>query len=383
MKFVLFCHSLVSDWNHGNAHFLRGVCSELDARGHAVEVYEPADGWSLRNLLKDQGPTAIRAFHDAYPRLRSHVYELATLDLDRVLDGADVVIVHEWTDPELVRRVGRHVAGSRCLALFHDTHHRVVSAPESLARLDLRHYSGVLAFGEVIRRQYLERSWAQNAWTWHEAADIRRFHPRPRLAEAGDLVWIGNWGDDERSGELQEFLLEPVAALNLNARIYGVRYPDDARRRLEASGVDYGGWLANHRAPEIYAQFGCTVHVPRRAYSRLLPGIPTIRIFEALACGIPLVSAPWDDCEHLFDPGSEYLIARNGAEMCAHLQLLRSDRLLAERLARHGTATILRRHTCAHRVTELLDIVASLGRPESRLPGDPSIKPLQTVNLSS
>ncbi|MGH8174867.1 MAG: glycosyltransferase, partial [Steroidobacter sp.] len=46
MKFVLFYHSLVSDWNHGNAHFLRGVVSELLARGHAVDVYEPENGWS-------------------------------------------------------------------------------------------------------------------------------------------------------------------------------------------------------------------------------------------------------------------------------------------------------------------------------------------------
>jgi len=46
MRVVMFCHSLVSDWNHGNAHFLRGVCAELIARGHSVGVYEPRDAWS-------------------------------------------------------------------------------------------------------------------------------------------------------------------------------------------------------------------------------------------------------------------------------------------------------------------------------------------------
>jgi spore maturation protein CgeB len=50
MKFVLFYHSILSDWNHGNAHFLRGIASELVERGHQVVVYEPADGWSLSNL---------------------------------------------------------------------------------------------------------------------------------------------------------------------------------------------------------------------------------------------------------------------------------------------------------------------------------------------
>ena len=383
MNFVLFCHSLVSDWNHGNAHFLRGVCGELDARGHRVEVHEPANGWSLTNLLQDQGPAAVRGFREAYPRLNSHSYDLRTLDLDLVLDGADVVIVHEWTDPDLVQRIGRTVAGSRCIALFHDTHHRVVSDPGSLAGLDLRHYAGVLAFGEVIRRHYLDKSWIQDAWTWHEAADVRRFHPQPQVTKTGDLVWIGNWGDDERSRELRRYLLEPVAALKLKARVYGVRYPEHVRRQLAAADIEYGGWLANYRAPEVFAQFGCTVHVPRRAYTRLLPGIPTIRMFETLACGIPLVSAPWDDCERLFDAGLDYLVARNGQEMRAHLRMLQADTDFAARLARRGTEVILRRHTCAHRVDELLDIVAVLRRPQPRLPGESLVHPLNTAHLPS
>ena len=52
------------------------------------------------------------------------------------------------------------------------------------------------------------------------------------------------------------------------------------------------------------------MHVPRGPYAEALPGIPTIRVFEALACGIPLVSAPWDDCEGLFQPGRDYLSRR-------------------------------------------------------------------------
>ena len=46
MRIAFFAHSLVSDWNHGNAHFLRGVASELLGRGHDVQVYEQADGYA-------------------------------------------------------------------------------------------------------------------------------------------------------------------------------------------------------------------------------------------------------------------------------------------------------------------------------------------------
>jgi spore maturation protein CgeB len=106
----------------------------------------------------------------------------------------------------------------------------------------------------------------------------------------------------------------------------------------------------------VFARYGVTVHVPRRPYVQALPGIPTIRVFEALACGIPLVSAPWDDCEGLFEPGEDFLVARNGTEMKEQLRAVLHDAELARSLAAHGLRTVLARHTCAHRVDELLAV---------------------------
>lgn len=367
MRIVVFCHSLVSDWNHGNAHFLRGVCSELIARGHEVRVFEPADGWSLRNLLAEHGPAPVEGFARAYPQLRSESYAPDGPDLDVALDGADLVLVHEWSDHALVRRIGLHRrANPHYRLLFHDTHHRAVTDPESMAAYDLRHYDGVLAFGSAIRDLYRARGWCERAWTWHEAADPRVFHPIPGTPPEGDLVWIGNWGDGERSEELHEFLLDPVRDLGLRGRIYGVRYPDHALAALREAGIAYGGWLPNHQAPQVFARHRVTVHVPRRPYVQALPGIPTIRVFEALACGIPLVSAPWDDCEGLFEPGADFLVARHGREMREHLRAVLHEPPLAAALAAHGLRTILARHTCAHRVDELLAIHAELA-PASAL----------------
>ena len=188
-----------------------------------------------------------------------------------------------------------------------------------MARYDLTHYDGVLAFGCVIRDLYLQNGWTRRAWTWHEAADTRVFHPQPVRGRDGDLVWIGNWGDDERTQELHEFLLEPVKTLGLKAKIYGVRYPESALRALADAGIEYGGWLPNFRVPEIFARYRMTVHVPRRPYVEALPGVPTIRVFEALACAIPLISAPWDDAEHLFAGHEDYTIVPDGAAMREHL----------------------------------------------------------------
>ena len=363
MRIVMFCHSLASDWNHGNAHFLRGVCSELLARGHEVAVHEARDAWSRVHLVAEHGEAPLAGFARAYPELRGHLhfYDEATLDLDRALEGADLVLVHEWSPHALVKRIGLHrrrAGGYRLL--FHDTHHRSVTDPHGMAAYALEDYDGVLAFGNVIRDLYRARGWARRAWTWHEAADLRRFRPTDAGAIEGDLVWIGNWGDDERQAELGEYLFEPVQALGLRARLHGVRYPAAALARLREAGIAYGGWLPNHEVPRVFARHRLTVHVPRRPYARALPGIPTIRVFEALACGIPLVSAPWDDSEQLFTPGRDFLVARDGAAMRRHLRALLNDPAMATELARHGLDTVTARHGCAHRVDELLAIHAEL-----------------------
>jgi spore maturation protein CgeB len=361
MRIVMFYHSLLSDWNHGNAHFLRGVASELRSREHDVCVYEPKDGWSLENLLAEHGNEPIEKFKAAYPGLESTQYDLKTLDLNEALDNADLVIVHEWNAHELVQRVGKHrasVGGYRLL--FHDTHHRSVSDHSSMASYDLSNYDGFLAYGNVIRDIYLTEGWTQRAWTWHEAADTRLFHPIDGVESEGDLVWIGNWGDDERTAELYEFLIEPVQELALKARVHGVRYPEKAIASLASASIEYAGWLPNYDVPQVFSRFKLTVHVPRRPYVKALPGIPTIRIFEALACGIPLVSAPWDDVEGLFTPGKDFLVAHTGEQMKRHLSELLQNEDTRKEIAHHGRQTILTRHTCAHRVDELLNIYAEL-----------------------
>ena len=360
MKIVLFYHSLLSDWNHGNAHFLRGVCTEFIERGFTVQVFEPRNGWSLTNLIAGHGSDPVLGFRKMYPKLESTLYDPDPLDLDATLDGADLVIVHEWNEPAFVNRIGgHHKRNASYILLFHDTHHRSLTDPESMSRYDLTGYDGVLAFGGAVRDIYLKKGWAERAWIWHEAADTRIFHPLKEAEPKGDLVWIGNWGDGERSGEIHEFLLSPVRRLGLRAKVYGVRYPAEALSALGESGIEYGGWLPNYRVPEVFSSYLLTVHIPRRPYMRALPGIPTIRVFEALACGIPLVSAPWEDREGLFTPGKDFLVAADGKEMESSIDRLLKDSGERGKLSDHGVKTIRSRHTCAHRVDELLEIYRS------------------------
>jgi spore maturation protein CgeB len=298
-------------------------------------------------------------------------YDRATFDLERALDGVDAVLVQEWNEPELVARIGdfRRRQGTFRL-LFHDAHHRAVSNPAALGRFDLSAYDAVLAFGKSLADVYSQSDVVNRVFVWHEAADTRVFYPRarPESKRAGlrDMVFVGSWDGDQRRRELQEFFLSPASDLRIDATVCGARYPDEALASIERAGVHYGGWLPNYQVPEAFAAHRLTVHVPRRLYAKSLPGIPTIRPFEAMACGIPLVCGPWSDCERLFNEGHDYLVARTGAEAKRHIALLLNDPAFAETLAEHARATILARHTCAHRVSELFDLLAELEAPSAR-----------------
>ncbi len=363
MKIVYFTHSLVSCWNHGNAHFLRGVLRELKSLGHTVEVFEPADGWSASNLVADHGDAGLDAFRRNYPELSSTSFG-PDADPAELALGADLVIVHEWNDHKLVARLGEaRRRGAPYTLLFHDTHHRAVTAPAEMRAYDLSAYDGVLAFGEALAEVYRAWGWGRRVFVWHEAADTRLFRPPERESPREGLVWIGNWGDGERTRELEQFLLAPARASNLALDIYGVRYPTEALGLLERYGARYHGWLPNPSAPDVFARHRATVHVPRGPYARALPGIPTIRVFEALACGIPLLSAPWNDAEGLFRDG-DFAMARDGEEMMKLMKRLLTDPEWASAMAASGLETIRARHTCAHRARELVAIAQSIRQTE-------------------
>ena len=117
---LAFCSilSLVSDWNNGNAHFLRGLVVALQEAGHQVITFEPALNWSTENLVTTAGAGPILDFVARFPTIRPRFYTPPasgkTGDWQALLEDAardvDVVIVHEWNPPRLVRAAGRLAA---------------------------------------------------------------------------------------------------------------------------------------------------------------------------------------------------------------------------------------------------------------------------------
>src|SRR5688572_25441071 len=126
----IFAHSWVSDWNHGNAHFLRGLARALMLLGHRVRCYEQLGSWSLTNLVRQEGERAIEAIDDfrrAYPDLSIQFYQADESFAEfaaRELRNADVVILHEWNDPHIVNTVLGLKRQLKFVTLFHDTQDR-------------------------------------------------------------------------------------------------------------------------------------------------------------------------------------------------------------------------------------------------------------------
>ena len=364
-RIAYLAHSLRSDWNNGNAHFLRGLLDNLRLLGHHVTAFEPEQEWSIINLRQeDRGQDSLEQFAKLYPDLRIQLYPACDIAepafwRDR-LRGFDVVVLHEWNPPALAHTLLTLRDELHFKLLFHDTHHRASSSPGAIANFGTDRFDGVLAFGEALRTIYRERFNISRVWTLHEAADTRLFRPLPATPRKQEVVWIGNWGDDERSAEIREFLLTPAAQLpQFRFTVHGVRYPEDGLRALREAGVGFHGYLPNLNAPREYAASALTIHIPRQQYNAALTGIPTIRVFEALACGIPLVSAPWQDTENLFREGDLRFVHNAEEARTAMQELLENPRLAAEQAGR-GFNTVLAHHTCRHRAEQVTSILEEL-----------------------
>jgi spore maturation protein CgeB len=365
LRFALFYQSVISDWNHGNAHFLRGLMRALQANGHTAICYEHVDNWSLSHLLRI-APHAIEEFQERFPDLRFERYRRGPgLEnwLRQRLAEADVALVHEWNEPDVIRLIGRlcHDLGVR--AFFHDTHYRVVLDDAFRESLDLQRFEAILAYSPSTAQRLRELGYGR-VHVFHEAADTTVFAPI-EVPKSTDVVFVGNYGDGDRSHEMEEYIFGPRVDLpNLRYAVYGVRYPESVVARLnDGLDIDYGGWLPNVRVPHVYSAARVVLHVPRRQYRELLPGTPTIRVFEALASGACLISLPWEDTDRLFDVGADYVVVHTPEEMCDAINWLCRDDAARERIGRHGRQTILARHTCAHRAEQLQSLLAAPDGP--------------------
>ena len=241
--------------------------------------------------------------------------------------------MHEWNDPALVAALGSlRKRGGRFHPAFHDTHHRAVSDPAAIRAFDLSGYDGVLAFGETLADVYRRWGWGDRVWTWHEAADTRLFHP-PGAAKASGRDSSGSaiGATASARAELRIFSCARARRRPAARHLWRPLSRRGAGDADPAAGAHYRGWLPNARVPELFARHSprsmCRVGFIRRRCRAFRPFASSRRSPAA-----SLVSSPWDDAEHLFRPGRDYLVAHDGAAMTRA-----SARAAARSGLRHGS----------------------------------------------
>ncbi len=261
LRLAYFAHTIRSDWNNGNAHFLRGLLRALGQLGHDVTAFEPEHEWSVENLL---GEPNGKTFAPAICRdvSRTSRFNIRRSNAATRVSGERACAISisscctNGIRPSLRTLCWLAREDLGCKLLFHDTHHRASSSPEQIERFGIQRFDGVLAFGEALRRIYRERFGIERVWTLHEAADTTVFHPIPCVERDDAMVWIGNWGDGERSREIRDVSASAGGALRRSSHtrrctVCAIRRR--ARRHCANTVSSYGGYLPNLDAPALYA----------------------------------------------------------------------------------------------------------------------------------
>lgn len=344
LRIVILGLSITSSWGNGHATTYRGLVRELSGRGHDVLFLERDVEWyaSSRDLPRP-------------PHGRTELYrnlsELKRRFADQI-EKADLVIVGSYV-PE-GSEVGEWVTRTaRGATAFYD-----IDTPVTLAKLArgeeeyltadlIPRYGMYLSFtgGPILER--LEQEYgAQMARPLYCSVDPALYHPE-RSAVRWDLGYMGTYSAD-RQGTLTRFLLQPARAWPEGRFVVaGPQYPVRLRWPKNVRRIEH---LPPARHGRFYNAQRFTLNLTRA--DMVAAGFsPSVRLFEAAACGTPIISDYWDGIETLLQPGREILIARSSDDLLQWVRdLPETER---ESLGQRARSRVLSEHTAAHRAAEL------------------------------
>lgn len=349
--------SITSSWGNGHATTYRGLVRGLAAAGHRVLFLERDVPWYAANRDLAEPPWCEVGLYGSLDELEDRWAAR--------LRAADLVVVGSYV-PDGAALGRRVLARARGVTAFYDIDTPVTLA--ALARGDCEYlaadlvprYDLYLSFtgGPTLAR--IERelgSPAARALYCSADPDVHRPESRP---VRWDLGYVGTYGAD-RQPALDRLLLEP-ARRSPRARfvVAGPQYPAAVAWPANVDRIDH---LAPGEHSEFYASQRFTLNVTRADMVRA--GFsPSVRLFEAAACGTPVVSDPWPGIETIFAPGRELLLARSTAEALAIVRELPDDERRA--IGARARRRVLAEHTGAHRARALERYVAEARRARGR-----------------
>lgn len=351
LSFVILGLSITSSWGNGHAVTYRGLVRELARRGHSVTFLERDVPWYAANRDLPEPPY-----------VKTHLYSSLEALKDRfgaIVRRADVVIVGSYVPDGVAvgHWVIREATGATA---FYD-----IDTPVTLARLArgpvdyvseelIQAYDLYLSFTGGPALDVLERKHgARAARALYCSVDPDSYFAEPRAEAVWDLGYMGTYSDD-RQPTVRELVVEPARAWRRGRFVVaGPKYPRTIRWPANVKRVEHLS-PAEHRA--FYNAQRFTLNVTRADMKRI-GWSPSVRLFEAAACGTPIISDWWPGLDQLFSPGRDILIARSAREALAILQDLPEEERCA--IGRRAMKRVLAAHTAVHRAAQLEELVAS------------------------
>jgi spore maturation protein CgeB len=344
LRIVILGLSVTSSWGNGHATTYRGLIRELTARGHDVLFLEREVPWYASNRDLPRPPHGRTALYLDLAELKQRF----TGDIE----DADMVIVGSYV-PEGAK-VGEWVTRTaRGLTAFYD-----IDTPVTLAKLArgedeyltaelIPEYQLYLSFTGGPTLERLEQEFgAPMARPLYCSVDPELYYPESVDAR-WDLGYMGTYSDD-RQPALTRFLIEPARSWPAGRfAIAGPQYPRRIRWPRNVFRIEH---LPPKRHRAFYNAQHFTLNLTRA--DMIAAGYsPSVRLFEAAACGTPIISDYWDGLDSLFEPGLEILVARSTSDV---LQWVRDTQEEDRRaLGDRGRVRVLAQHTAAHRAAEL------------------------------
>jgi spore maturation protein CgeB len=351
MRVVLLGLSITSSWGNGHATNFRGLVGALAAQGHDVLFLERDVPWYAAARDLPEPPYGRTELYGSVDELRER--------FGSDVEGADVVLVGSYV-PDGIEVGEWVVATTGGVSAFYD-----IDTPVTLSTLrqgrcpyltpDLvRRYDLYLSFtgGPVL--QHLQHDLGSpRARAFHCLVDPDAYIPAPS-APRWALGYLGTYSDD-RQPVLERLLCEPARRRPAERFVVaGPQYPAGVDWPANVERIDH---LPPPEHPGFYGAQRFTLNVTR-AEMVAAGWSPSVRLFEAAACGVPVISDWWEGLDQLFRPDREILIAEDPDDVLRHLVDLDEDRRLA--IGAAARRRVLDEHTASHRAAELEAHVAEV-----------------------
>lgn len=337
--------SITSSWGNGHATTYRALVRELAAAGHRVTFLERDVPWYADNRDMPEPPWCATHLYTDLDGLRADHAETVR-DADLVIVGSYVpegVAVARWVQKTATGVVAFYdIDTPVTLAKLGRGDHEYI-APEVMPGYDL-----YLSFtgGPTLRR--IERDYGVPlARALYCSVDPELYYPEETPVR-WDLGYLGTYSDD-RQPTLEKLLIEPARrAPDSRFVVAGPQYPDGIDWPANVERIDHCP-PAEHRA--FYNAQRFTLNVTRADMIRAGYS-PSVRLFEAAACGTPIISDWWEGLDTLFEPGREIIVAEDSEEVRAVLQDMPAEE--ARAMGARAREKVLAAHTARHRAAELV-----------------------------